>query len=171
MSKEMRTLIDTFKTFLIKESKKITNNIVQIETDINNDVLNYYYKKYPNKWVLYNKELGYIWIKDKPNLFYRDLPNNVYHISKNPNLDKTGIKTSSETETPFGYFNFSFFYLNVEDANYGSIPHIEGETYLYEVDTDIPNLDWYEGFNESLDGEENITTNSFIEPKYVKKIK
>jgi len=44
---------------------------------------------------------------------------------------------------------------------------MEGENYLYEVSTNIPDIEWYEGFNQPIDGEENITTNSFIEPEYI----
>lgn len=42
--------------------------------------------------------------------------------------------------------------------------------YLYEIDTDATNI-WLEGFNEPLDGEENVTTSDYIEPKYIKKLK
>ena len=57
----------------------------------------------------------------------------------------------------------------MEDAEYGSIPHMGGKTYLYEVDTNATN-NWLEGFNEPLDGEENITTSDFIKPQFIKKI-
>jgi hypothetical protein len=126
-----------------------------------------YQEQYLDKWILFNKELGFIWIKDKPRLFNYSLPKKVYHVSVNPNLDKIGIKPSTKNSTPFGYYDFSFFYLNLEDVEYGSIAYIEGENYLYEVSTNIPDVEWYEGFNEPIDGEENITTNSFIEPVYI----
>ena len=57
--------------------------------------------------------------------------------------------------------------MDLDDVEYGSIPYMEGENYLYEVSTNIPDIEWYEGFNQPIDGEENITTNSFIEPEYI----
>lgn len=158
------------ESHLDKNVKQFTSNILEIETSVTDDKIEKYINKYPNKWVLYDKELGFIWIKDKPKLFYGQLPEKVYHVSNNPNLDKIGIKTSSETTTPFGYYDFTFFYLSLDDVDYGSILYEKGKNYLYETDTNIPNINWYEGFNEPIDGEENITTNSFISPNYIKKI-
>ncbi len=156
---------------IYNEDRQLSSNIVEIDIpEITDGVITKYKNKYPNKWILYNKELGYIWIKDKPKLLYGYLPKKVYHVSNNPNLDKIGIKPSSELDTPFGYINFTFFYLSQKDAENGSIPYMKGENFLYEIDTNIPNIEWYEGFNEPIDGEENITTNNFIPSLYVKKI-
>ena len=150
---------------------RLEDNIIEIETHVNDEKIKEFKSRYPNKWILYNKELELIWIKDKPKLFWGTLPEKVYHVSKNPNLDEIGIKPSTENSTPFGYYNFSFFYLDFDDAFYGSIPYVEGENHIYEITTDIPDVEWYEGFNEPLDGEENITTNSFINPFFIKKIR
>lgn len=152
---------------------EISSNIIQFSVNnIDKSVIDYFKSKYPNKWILPSSEYGanYIFVKDIPKEYYGDLPDKVYHVSEVNNLDKIGIKPSTETGSPFGYYNISFFYLNEDDAMYGSIPHSEGETYLYEVDTNT-NVNWLEGFNEPIDGEENITTSDFIEPKYIKKIK
>ena len=171
MSKEMRRHIDDFKSFNLNETeRKFSDNVVEIGTLVNDKTINWYKKKYPNKWILFNKELGYIWIKDFPKLFYGSLPEKIYHVSNIPNLDKIGIKPSTENSTPFGYYNFSFFYLDRDDVEYSSIPYIEGENHLYAILSDIPNVEWYEGFNYPIDGEENITTNSFISPMYIEKI-
>ena len=149
---------------------RFSENIIQIKTTVSDQKIKEYQEQYLDKWILFNKELGFIWIKDKPRLFNYSVPKKVYHVSGNPNLDKIGIQPSTKSSTPFGYYNFSFFYLNLEDVEYGSIPYMKGENYLYEVSTNIPDVEWYEGFNEPIDGEENITTNSFIEPDYIIKI-
>jgi hypothetical protein len=140
--------------------------------EINSDVIGYFKNKYPKKWILPSSEYGenIIFVKDLPKKYSGYLPDKIYHVSNIDNLDKIGIKTSSETESPFGYYDISFFYLDKNDAIEGSIPHIEGETFLYEIDTNI-DINWLEGFNEPLDGEENITTSSFIKPEHIKKIK
>lgn len=85
-------------------------------------------------------------------------------------LTQNCIKPSTENNTPFGYYDLSFFYLSLEDAIDGSIPHIENENNLYEIDT-IGTNNWLEAINIDLDGEENITTSEFIDPKYITKIK
>ena len=149
------------------DKSRFSENIIQIKTSVSDRKIKEYERKYPNKWILFNSEMGYIWIKDKPKLFYGSLPKKIYHVSENPNLDKIGIKPTTENSTPFGYYDFSFFYLDLDDVGYGSIPYMEGENYLYEVSTNIPDIEWYEGFNQLIDGEENITTNSFIEPEYI----
>jgi hypothetical protein len=168
----MRKYIDNFHNFKLFEDLKsrFSENIIQIETSVSIQKIKEYKKQYPNKWILFNKELNYIWIKDKPKLFNDVLPEKLYHVSKNPNLDEIGIKPSTENSTPFGYYEFSFFYLDLDFIEDGSIPYMEGQNYLYEISTNIPNIKWYEGFNEPIDGEENITTNSFIEPKYINKL-
>jgi hypothetical protein len=148
---------------------KFSENITQIKTSVSDQKIKEYEMKYPNKWILFNEELGYIWVKDKPKLYYGSLPKKIYHVSDNPDLDKIGIKPSTKSSTPFGYYDFSFFYLSLEDVEYSSIQYIEGENYLYEVSTNIPDIEWYEGFNQPIDGEENITTNMFIEPEYIVK--
>ena len=151
---------------------RLEDNIIEIKTHVNDEKIKELKSRYPNKWILANKELELIWIKDKPELFWGEIPEKVYHVSKHPYLDEIGIKPSSETETPLGYYNISFFYLDFDDAfsEDASIPYIEGKTHIYEITTDIPDVEWYEGFNYSLDFEENITTNSFINPLYIKKI-
>lgn len=149
---------------------RFSENIIQIKTTVSDQKVKEYQKQYFDKWILFNKELGYIWIKDKPELFYGSLPEKIYHVSSNPNLDKIGIKPSTENSTPFGYYDISFFYLDLDDIEYGSVPYIEGENYLYEISTNIPNIEWFEGFNKAIDGEENITTDSFIEPGYISRI-
>jgi hypothetical protein len=148
---------------------KFSENITQIKTPVSDQKIKEYEMKYPNKWILFNEELGYIWVKDKPKLYYGLLPKKIYHVSGNPDLDKIGIQPSTKSSTPFGYYDFSFFYLNLEDVEYGSIPYMKGENYLYEVSTNIPDIEWYEGFNQPIDGEENITTNRFIGPEYIVK--
>ena len=158
-------LFENFDAF-----KQLSNNVKEIEVNVSDDKIKYYMNKYPNKWILFNKELHYIWIKDKPELFSGSIPDKLYHVSNVPDLDKIGIKPSSETSTPFGYYDFTFLYLFKEDIEYGSIPYEFGVNYLYEIDTNIPNIKWYEGFNEELDGEENITTNCFIPAEYIEKI-
>ncbi len=158
--------IKLFNQF-ITESEKISDNVIEVSTKVDDFIIDSYQKKYPDKWILSNKKLDKIWIKDKPNLFDGSLPEYVYHVSSNPNLCDLGIEPSSATETPLGYYDMSFFYLSEEDSYYGSMPYLEGENYLYEIPTDIPDVDWYEGFNESLDGEENITTNCFIPSEFI----
>jgi len=163
---------------VIKENEdvesKFSENIIEIKTTVSAQKIKKYQEQYSDKWILFNKELGLIWIKDKPRLFtifgsstYDSVPKKVYHVSWNPNLDKIGIKPQTENSSPFGYYDFSFFYLDLEDVEDGTIPYMEGENYLYEVSTNIPGVEWYEGFNAPIDGEENITTNSFIEPEYI----
>jgi len=156
---------------LEKEGRRFSENIIEIATHVNDEKIKEYKSRYPNKWILYNTELERIWIKDKPKLFWGTLPEKVYHVSKNPNLGEIGIKPSTQNSTPFGYYDISFFYLNFDDAFYGSKPHLEGKNNLYEITTNIPDIKWYEGFNEPIDSEENITTNSFINPFFIKKIR
>lgn len=108
MSEEMRKHIKKFKLFE-NEGKRFSENIIEIKAQVSDEKIKEYKRRYPNKWILYNTELKCIWIKDKPKLFWGTLPEKLYHISKNPNLDKIGIKPSTENSTPFGYYNFSFF--------------------------------------------------------------
>lgn len=155
----------------INNSTNISSNVIQFEVDkINKEVIEEFRSKYPDKWILtyeYDDE-KIIFIKDKPKKFNGDLPEYVYHVSDKRNLDKIGIKTSTKTESPFGYYNMSFFYLNIEDVYGGSVPKID-ENFLYKVDTKCTK-NWYEGFNQPIDEEENITTSDFIKPEFITKI-
>ena len=153
----------------LKNVRYISDNVKEVETTITDEVILKYKSLFPNKWILYNKELNYLWVKDKPSEYEGELPHKIYHVSYNPNLDVEGIKPSTSIDNPLGYYGMSFFYLSKEDSLYGSIPYIEGENYLYEIDTNI-GVRWYEGFNEPLDGEENITTNELIDPQYISKL-
>jgi len=166
----MNNHIYNFRNYnLIKEGKQISSNVEEFTIqNIDEDIIKKFQTEYPDKWILYSKELNYLWIKSKPNQFDGIIPDKVYHVSKIDKLDEIGIKPSTETESPFGYYNISFFYLDEEDAEYGSVLHTDN-TFLYEVDTNATEK-WLEGFNEELDGEENITTSDFIEPQYINKI-
>lgn len=159
--------LKSFKS--INEDRFLSSNVQEFNVDVNDETIKKFIDKYSTKWILYNKKLGFIWVKDKPKRFTGDLPQKVYHVSPNPNLDKLGIKPCSKLESPFGYYDISFFYLSREDADYGSIPFMLGENYIYEVDTRA-NVNWLEGFNEPLDGEENLATSDFVDPKWITKI-
>lgn len=160
----------TYENFGV--GREMSSNVIEFEVDyIDDSLIQKYQEKYPDKWILYydNDDIKYVFVKDKPNKYVGKIPKKVYHVSYIDDLDIIGIKTSTELNSPFGYYNISFFYLNEDDALYGSIPYEEGTNFLYEIDTNSTS-NWLEGFNEPIDGEENITTSDFIKPEYIKKI-
>ena len=59
--------------------------------------------------------------------------------------------------------------MNIDDANEGSIPYIESENYLYEIDTNAT-TNWTNAINKPIDGEDGITTSDIIKPEFIKKI-
>lgn len=159
---------------IFDDRKVISPNVIQYTVDeINDKVMAEFQDNFPNKWIIPSTSYGKNWIfvKDKPNPFTDNLPKNVYHVSPIDNLDKIGIKPSTKTESPFGYYNLTFFYLNEEMTKFGSIPYIEGKNYLYEIDTNCP-VKWLEDVNKDIDEEEGIIcTSDFINPDFIKKIK
>lgn len=165
-------MITNFDIF--SNRKVISPNVIQYTVDeINDKVISEFQKNFPDKWIIPSTTYGEKWIfvKDKPKPFTDYLPKKVYHVSPIDNLDKIGIKASTKTESPFGYYNLTFFYLNMDGIRYGSIPYIEGKNHVYEIDSDCP-VKWLEDVNKDIDEEEDIVcTNGFIEPGFVKKIK
>ncbi len=160
--------LDPYQVKIIGK-KDLTSNIVQYNVNnITDDLIDQFKNKFKDKWIL-TFDNDYIFVKDRPVKYDGKLPKKVYHVSPIDNLDKIGILPSSKTESPFGYYNISFFYLSIEDSEGGSIPYMDG-MYLYEIDTKSTN-NWTNGFNEELDEEENITTSDIINPEFIKKIK
>jgi|AntRauTorcE11897_2_1112592.scaffolds.fasta_scaffold01792_4 hypothetical protein len=155
---------------LYKETR-FSSNVIKIDVGsiVNDSIIKKFKDKYPNKWVLSYGNV--IFIKDKPFKYIGYLPNKIYHVSDNNNLEKLGIKPTTKTSSPFGYYDLSFFYLNKEDAYYGSKQYTKGANYLYEVDTGVTDK-WLNDVNYPIDEEENIiTTSEFIDGEYIKLIK
>jgi len=161
------------ESITFNDKSEFSENITEYKVDvINKKVIDSFQKEFPDKWILtYDSDDEHlIFVKDKPIPFEDEIPEYVYHVSKKKNLEDIGIKTSTYKESPFGYYDLSFFYLNEEDAEEGSIPYEKGKTYLYEIDTTATD-NWTNAINEPIDGEENITTSDFIKPEFIKKIK
>lgn len=167
MMKYLKSLNNYINEKFYTSKSNFSDNVTEYIVDkADKNTISKFKEQFPNKWILSFDNS--IFVKDKPKEFNDELPKKVYHVSKIDNLDKIGIKPSTETNTPFGYYNISFFYLNKNDANYGSIS-LNDNNYLYEIDTNA-NVKWLEGFNKPIDGEKNITTSDYIEPKYIKKL-
>lgn len=166
-------LYENFNSDMFSKIEQMSDNIVQYTLDyIDDNIINKFKKTFPNKWILNyrfdNNNGGYIFVKDIPSEYGDEIPKFVYHVSSINNLDKKGIKTNTETNSPFGYYDLSFFYINEEDLEIGSIPYIKGENFAYIIDTSATNS-WLENPNYNLDVEDCICTSDFIKPEFVKR--
>lgn len=155
-----------FESVLNYSHKSICSNIVEynVGRKVTSEIISQFKKQFPNKWILSYENT--IFVKDKPRKYDGDIPEYVYHVSNSKLPLTKGLKPSTKLNSPFGYYNLTFFYLNEEDAEYGSIPHIDGKTYLYRVDTKATN-NWLEPINMPMDGEDGLTTSDFISPEYI----
>jgi len=155
-----------FEGVLNYPHKSLCSNIEEynVGQKVTPEIISQFKTQFPNKWILSHENT--IFVKDKPERYDDEIPQYVYHVSNSKLPLKEGLKPGTELDSPFGYYNLIFFYLNEEDAKWGSIPHIEDETYLYKVDTRATN-NWLEPINMPMDGEDGITTSDFISPEFI----
>jgi hypothetical protein len=165
-------LFENFNTGLFSKMDQMEDNIIQYTLEyIDDNIVNVFKKEFPDKWILdyrFDNNSGYIFVKDIPGEYEDEIPKFVYHVSSINNLDEKGIKTSTDSNSPFGYYGLTFFYINEEDLEIGSIPYIKGKNFAYIIDTSATN-NWLENPNYNLDGEDCICTSDFVKPEFVKR--
>jgi len=154
------------------DKKQMCKNIIQFTVPkVDEDIIDEFQHEFPDKWIIPSTSYGNNWIfvKDKPEKYEGKVPNKIYHVSteKPDNILMTGIKPSTKLESPFGYYDLTFFYLNKSDALCGGVTFIEGKNYLFEIDTSFTD-NWLEDVNRYMDEEEDIiTTSEIVPPEYI----